>query len=179
MLYHASAQPGIRELVPQMSTHGREYVYAIKNRLTALLFGAPKDDFDILVDEVAGKTVIHECYPNALKEIYAGKSCSLYEVSADGFLAGQTGWDSELVCDHRVSVAAEDRIENLYEEILRAVQNGACVLHTYSRDAEYQDFLRDELSERIRSFRITDAQMNADPRFKLYFSELLAGQDRE
>ena len=174
MLYHASAQPGIRELVPQISTHGRECVYAIANRLTALLFGAPKDDFDLLMDEAEGKPVIYECYPNALKAIYRGRSCSLYAVREDGFLSGQTGWDAELVCEHRVPVAAEERIGNIYDEIMDAVQSGACVLHAYSEDADYQSFLREELSERIRCFGITEAQMDADPRFQLYFSDLLA-----
>ena len=174
MLYHASQRAGITELVPQISTHGKGYVYALNNRLTALLFGAPKDDFDILMDESDGKPVIHECYPNALKRIYWGKSCSVYEVCEDGFLSGQTGWDSELVCAHSVPVAAEEKIENLYDEIMDAIRRGACVFHAYSEDAAYRDFLRDELSERICSFGITDAQMNADPRFKLYFDELLA-----
>ena len=174
MLYHASQQAGIKELVPKISTHGKSYVYALNSRLTALLFGSPKDDFDILIDEADGKPVIHECYPNALKKVYSGKSCSIYEVREDGFLSGQTGWDSELVCERSVPVAAEERIKNIYDEIVDAVQSGACIFHAYSKDAGYQDFLRDELSERIRSFGITEAQMNADPRFKLYFDELLA-----
>ena len=173
MLYHASEQAGIRELIPQISTHGKRYVYAMNSRLTALLFGAPKDDFDILVDEAEGKPVIHECYPDALQKVYRGKSCSLYEVREDGFLSGQTGWDSELVCEHSVPVAAEERIENIYDEIADAIQSGACAFHAHSKDAGYQDFLREELSERIRDFGLTDAQMNADPRFKLYFHELL------
>lgn len=59
MLYHVSQQSGLKELVPQMSTHGRKYVYAVNNRLTAILFGAPKDDFDILLDQEDGKPVIY------------------------------------------------------------------------------------------------------------------------
>lgn len=79
MLYHASQQSGIKELVPQTSTHGKRYVYAINHRLTAILFGAPKDDFDILLDEVDGKPAIFECYPNALrKNILQKNLLSLY-----------------------------------------------------------------------------------------------------
>ena len=174
MLYHASERAGIRELVPRMSTHGRRYVYALSNRVTALLFGAPKDDFDILMDEAEGKPAIYECYPDALKKVYWGKSCSVYAIREDGFLSGQTGWDAELVCEHSVPVVAEERIENLFDEIIDAIQSGACAFHAYSEDADYQNFLRDELSERIRSFGITEAQMDADPRFRLYFDELLA-----
>ena len=178
MLYHASKQAGLKELRPQISTHGKAYVYAINNRLTALLFGAPKDDFDILMDESNGTPVIYECYPDALKSVYWGKSCSLYSLSEDGFLANRTGWDPELVCERAVSVVCEERIENIYEEIIRAIQAGGCIFHPYSEDTEYQDFLRDELSERIKQFGITEAQMQADPRFELYFNRLLHEENK-
>lgn len=173
MLYHASKQADIKELIPQASTHGKEYVYAINNRLTAILFGAPKDDFDLLIDEAEGKPVIYECYPNALRKIYAEKSCYLYALGEEGFLSHQTGWEPELVCEHPVPVVSEERIKNIYDEILTAIQKGDCIFHAYSADAEFQSFLRDELSERVRSFGITDEQMNADPRFELYFNRLL------
>ena len=173
MLYHASKQEGIIELVPQISTHGRKYVYAINNRLTALFFGAPKDDLDILVDEMEGKPVIYECYPNALKKIYFGKSCSMYELNEEGFLFNQTGWEPELVCEHAVAVVKEEKIGNIYEEIINSIQNGECIFHEYSESEEYLKFLKDELSERIRHWGITDEQMKADPRFELYFNKLL------
>ena len=174
MLYHASKQAGLKELRPQISTHGKAYVYAINSRLTALLFGAPKDDFDILMDESNGKPVIYECYPDALRKVYFEKSCSLYGIREDGFLAGQTGWAPELVCECAVPVVSEETIENIYAALMLAIQKGECTFHPYSEDAQYQAFLRDELSERVRQFGITEAQMQADPRFELYFNKLLA-----
>ena len=173
MIYHASKQIGLRKLVPQISTHGKKYVYAINNRLTAILFGAPKDDFDIIVDEINGKPVICECYPNALKKVYFEKSCSLYGLSEDGFLSNQTGWEPELVCAHTVPVIYEERIENIYDEIIISVQSGDCIFYEYSEDEEYQHFLQDEISERIKYFGLTNEQLESDPRFKLYFNRLL------
>ena len=173
MLFHASKQSGIKELVPQISTHGRKYVYAINNRLTAILFGAPKDDFDILLDEIDGKPIVFECYPNALRKIYFGKTCYVYKLSEEGFLLNQTGWEPELVCEHTVPVVSEEKIENIYDEIIASIHKGDCIFHEYSADEEYQKFLKDEISERVRHFGITDEQMNADPRFELYFNRLL------
>ena len=175
MLYHASKQAGLKELIPHLSTHGKNYVYAIRSRSTALLFGAPKDDFDILIDEADGKTLIFECYPDALRKIYAGKTCSLYTLEEEGFLSDQTGWDAELVCEHAVPVVSEERIDDIHEELLVSHHRGDCIFHAYSTGAEYQDFLREELSERVRSFGISDAQREADPRFQLYFNQLLTG----
>lgn len=174
MLFHASTQAGLKELHPQTSTHGKAYVYAINNRLTALLFGAPKDDFDLLMDEQDGKPVIYECYPDALKKVYGGKACSLYAVAEDGFLTGQTGWEPELVCEHAVPVLAEERIADLYEAIAGAIRAGDCILCAYSQSEGYRRFLKEELGERIQAFGITQAQMDADPRFQLYFNDILA-----
>lgn len=175
MLYHASKVSGIKVLIPNISTHGKKYVYAINSRLTAILFGAPKDDFDILMDEKDGKTVIYECYPNALYQVYFGKSCSLYTVSDDGFLSNQTSWESELVCEHEVPVVSEEIIENIYDEILNAIQNDDCVLIKYSDDEEYKSFIKDELSERMIHCGITIDQMQNDRRFILYHNKLLKG----
>ena len=172
MIYHASKQAGLKELIPQVSTHGKKYVYAINNRITAIFFGAPKDDFDILMDEVNEKPVIYECYPNALKRIYLGKSCSLYGVMEKGFLFNQTGWAPELVCEHTVPVVCEEKIEDIYEEIMISIEKGDCIFHKYSEDEAYQQFLRDELLERIKDFSLAD--LKADPRFELYFHSLLA-----
>ena len=173
MLYHASQQSGIKELVPQMSTHGRKYVYAINNRTTAILFGASKDDFDILLDEADGKPVIFECYPNALRKIYLKKTCYLYVLREEGFLSNQTEWEPELVCEHSVPVVSEEKIENIYNEIIASIHMDSCIFHAYSTDKEYQMFLKDELSERVRHFGITDEQIDADKRFELYFNSLL------
>ena len=173
MLYHASQQSGIKELVPHVSTHEKKYVYAINNRLMAILFGAPKDDFDLLIDEVNGKPAIFECYPNALRKIYHEKACYLYVVNEEDFLSNQTGWKPELVCEHSVPVVSEEKIENIYDRIIDSIHTGDCIFHEYSTNEEYQMFLKDELSERVRSFGITDEQMNTDQRFELYFNSLL------
>lgn len=173
MLYHASKISGLRELTPCRSTHGAEYVYAIKNRITAICFGASKDDFDLLMDEVDGITVLYECYPGAFQRIYAGKNCSLYEVSEEGFLEGQTGWDAELVCTSSVPVIREERINDIYSALREAVKQGLCVMNEYTEDTVYQSMLQDELAERVQMYGLTEAQMNQDTRFANYLNALL------
>lgn len=171
-VYHASPTPGLRTLVPHVSTHGRAYVYAIDSRVTALLFGAPKDDFDLLIDTERARPVVCECYPEALRKVYAGKSCSLYTLCGEGFLSGQTGWEAELVCEHPVVVLQEERIADLYRQILLAAQQNECTIRYYSEERAYQQMLKDELSERIAAFGITDEQRRQDPRFQKYFDKL-------
>ncbi|MBR6049940.1 MAG: hypothetical protein IKP68_01905 [Clostridia bacterium] len=173
MLYHASDTKGIKVLEPRASSHGVPYVYAIGDRLTSLLFGAPKDDFDLLIDEVDGVTVIYECYPDALEKIYKGKCCSLYTVSGETFESGVTGWDAELVSRVAVPVVKEEFITDIYRKIKKAAECGECKIHRYSTDPDYLDFLREELAERVRAFGKTDKEMDADERFRLYHNALL------
>ena len=108
MLYHASYISGLKELKPQVSTHGKPYVYAIRSKLMAILFGTPKDDFDLLIDAKDGKAVLYECYPDAIKQVYSGKSCSLYTVAETDSQRGMTGWGEELVCSSPAKVVLEE-----------------------------------------------------------------------
>lgn len=172
MLYHASRTPGLTVLEPRVSTHGKAYVYAVDSAVTALLFGAPKDDFDLLTDEQNGVPVVWECRPDALRAVYAGRSCSLYTVAEDGFLAGRTGWAPERVCETPVRVAGEERIPDLYEWLAAAQRRGVCVLHRFRADAEYHAFLLEEFRERVAAFGLTERAARADARLAPFWDEL-------
>ncbi len=174
MLYHASQTSGLKELTPHISTHGKPYVYAIAGRLTAMLFGAPKDDFDFIMDEKDGKPVIYECYPDAFKTVYLGRSCSLYEVDEDGFLRGKTSWAPECVCEHAVPVVKETVVDDLFDELTRAVRNGELVINAYRDDAEYKSLIREQISARVALWGLTEEQLRSDKRFARYHNKLLA-----
>ena len=55
-----------------------------------------------------GIPTVYECYPDAFKNIYQGKSCSVYVVEDEGFRQGLTSWDEEFVCDFEVTVQKEN-----------------------------------------------------------------------
>ena len=175
MLYHASNISGIKELKPQVSTHGKPYVYAIRSKLMAILFGAPKDDFDLLIDSENDVTTLYECYPNAVKTIYFGKKCSLYTVEEVGFQSGMTGWDEELVCSTPVTVVSEENIEDIYGKLMDAIREGICEIHFYEQSEKYLSFLRDELQERVDAFGISEEYTKKDPRFVRFHNNLLNG----
>lgn len=175
MLYHASKTAGLNELKPCISTHGKPYVYAIRSKLMAILFGAPKDDFDLLMDAQNGKVILYECYPDALKTIYAGKSCSLYTVEETNFQEGMTGWDEEWVSSVPVAVREEKRIQDIYQQLMAEFQAGNCEIHFFEQSEEYLSFLRDELQERVDAFGIDQEYRKKDRRFIQYHNQLLHG----
>lgn len=176
MIYHASQIEGLHTLKPQVSTHGKAYVYGIRSKLMAMLFGAPKDDFDLLIDGEDGKPVVYECYPDALKKVYSGKSCQLYTLEETGFLSGMTGWEEELVCPCPVTVLKEEHIPDIYAQLMLAAGEHRCSIHLYEGSDQYLSFLREELQERVKAFGITGKYMDTDSRFTRYHNKLLGRQ---
>lgn len=173
MLYHASHVADLKELIPQVSTHGKPYVYAIRSKLMAMLFGAPKDDFDLLIDVENEKAILYECYPDAVKKVYSENSCSIYTVEETGFQEGLTGWDEELVCPTAVEIISEETVKDIYEQLMLAVEEGYCEIHFYEQSEKYLSFLRDELQERVDAFGISQEYREHDSRFVQYHNALL------
>lgn len=67
-IYHVSKIPNLTILEPRISTHGKPWIYATRNLTTALVFGAPKDDFDFILGvNKSGQTELYETYPKFLK----------------------------------------------------------------------------------------------------------------
>ncbi len=176
MLYHVSPTPGLKTLQPRISSHKKPYVYAIDSLVTALLFGARKDDFDFLLDmDDQGRPVIYECYPNAFPEIYRGKHCSVYELEDTGFLRGMTGWEPELVCETEVSVLREIAVNDLYSRLLDEEATGKLVIHRYCQYPEYRRLIAGHLIDRLIRFDLLAHFDTTDPRGDQHFRPLLDG----
>lgn len=173
MLYHASRTENLKVLIPKASTHGTPLVYATDNRSLALLFGASKDDFDLLIDLTEGKIVVFECYENAFKEIYEQKSCSLYQMESSAFVKNKTGWSGEFVSTEPVQVMKECKIENLYSAVMQEVKNGNILLYTYSHSIEYKRIISNHIVDRLIRFEILDGEIPA--RIRERFPRIIKG----
>ncbi len=173
ILYHSSPVGGLTELLPAASTHGKAYVYATENKAYSLFFGAPKDDFDVLVTDEDGVPALYECYPGAIEKVYKGKKCSLYDVDPEGFFSGATGWDAELVSERSAKVLSESVIDDLFSEIMKEAKLGRAVIRFYSDEPEYREMLRSELTERVKAFGITKDRASCDERFKMYLNDII------
>lgn len=175
VLYHVSPTPGLTVLTPRVSSHGKAYVYAIDDLTTGLLFGAKKDDFDLLIFTGGdGVPSVYECYPDAFQHIYAGKSCSVYEVSGETFQRGMTSWEPELVSESAVPVLREALVPDLYAALLEREKQGVLRVHPYSHSPEYRALIASHVTDRMIRFdldleRITET----DPRFAAHFAGLV------
>lgn len=168
MLYHVSPVSGLRELRPQVSTHGRAYVYAAETAAMGLLFGAKQDDLDLLIGLDGGVPTVYECYPGALRAVYQGKRCSVYELCGEGFRRGLTPWEGELCCETAVTVERETVVEDLYRRLLEEERRGALRLHRYAADETYKRLISAHIVDRLIRFDLLD-RAEEDPRIRAHF----------
>lgn len=175
MLYHVSQKTGLKTLQPHVSTHKKAYVYAIENMVTGILFGAKQDDFDFIIStDKNNMPIIYECYPDALKKIYQGKSCSVYEVSDKDFKRGMTSWSPELVCESEVEVINEIVIKDLYQRLLEEEQNGKLEIHRYEFCDEYRKKISTHIVDRFIRFEVDLSKcVEQDERFATYYKGII------
>lgn len=175
MLYHISRTQGLKELRPHVSTHGRAYVYAVRNLTTGLLFGAPHDDFDFFIDEAAGVTVLMECYPGAFDGIFSGVSCSIYELPEASFQGGITGWDAEYVCPQAVPVAREIFVPSLRDRLLAEEAAGRLQIRRYEKNEAYKKIIAGHIVDRLMRF---DQVYAREPRLLAHYGQIMAALQR-
>lgn len=175
MLYHISPIAGLKILQPHVSSHKKAYVYAIEDAVVGMLFGAPKDDFDfILSTDENGMSCVYECYPNAFQNVYEGKSCSVYEVSDEGFRRGMTSWSPELVSEDEVKVINEVVVEDLYQRLLKEEQRGSLKIHRYEHSDEYRRMISVHIVDRLIRFQVDLKQcLKTDRRFSIYYRGII------
>ncbi|MCM1056238.1 MAG: hypothetical protein NC517_01320 [Firmicutes bacterium] len=171
MLYHVSSVQGLKVLQPRVSTHGKAYVYAIENKVTGLLFGVKKDDFDFMIStDEAGTPSVYECYPDAFREIYEGKSCSVYQVEETGFQRGMTSWSVELVSEEEVRVLEENVVEDMYRQLLEEEKRGSLRVHRYEYNEEYRRRIASHVVDRMIRFGVDpDKCIEQDERFAVHY----------
>lgn len=175
VVYHVSGTPGIKVLQPRISSHGKAYVYAVEDLVTGLLFGTRKDDFDFQINtDDTGKTHVYECYPGGLRKIYGGKSCSVYELSAESFQRGRTNWTAELVSEQEAAVRRETTVPDLYQRLTEEEEAGNLFLHRYSDSPEYKRRIAGHVADRLIRFRVLeDDDWEKDERFTAYYRPLI------
>lgn len=177
MIYHVSYKAGLRTLVPHVSTHGKAWVYAIENMVTALLFGAKKDDFDFIIStDGEDRPVVYECYPDAFRKIFCGTGCSVYELEEEGFLRNMTSWSPELVSESEVTVKNEIVIEDLYDRLMEEEASGNLLVYRYEFNEEYRKRIASHIVDRLIRFNVDlDHCMEQDDRFAVHYRGIVEG----
>lgn len=159
-IYHVSTRDDITVLKPQVSTHGKPYVYGTENLEFALLFGSKNrhGDFDGIygIDE-NGTAFFEEAFENSLKERFDGQSCYIYELDPTDFQQGKTSFHGEVVSEKPVKVLSCTKVENVYDRLQEASKEGKIKLTEFKKDdPEYTAKIDEHVTERMDRFHITN-----------------------
>ena len=133
ILYHGSKERGLKKLEPHNSTHGT-YLYATPEKVLALVFGKRCGD-DLTYDldhfdtDSSGPWELVEYIPGAFEKMFSN-SASIYSISDDTFKDIHTGF-KEVVSEVEVDVLNEEYYENIYDGLLKAVDEGLLKIYRY------------------------------------------------
>lgn len=125
LLYHASPTSGLRELRPSVTKYfGKSKQVCVTSCLPmALMYGVKH--FEYAYGYAKDKRIFYEEYfPNALQEIYGGKSASLYRCAWRKDME-TTQIPNELVTPNPVPMLEEIPIPDVYQALLEQERLGA------------------------------------------------------
>lgn len=123
-LYHCSPTPGLTVLRPSESRFGKPRQVCLTSSLPmALMYGVWHFEYTYGYNK-AEELYFEEFFPNALEEIYRGKSASLY-VCAHREDMETTEFPNEYTAKLEVAVEREVPIPDVYAALLEQVNQGA------------------------------------------------------
>lgn len=141
-VYHASSKSGLSEILPNVSTHGKSYVYAALDPIYAPFFITNREksfgDFSLYIARCheTGKPLFCERHRDALKDAFEGMSGSLYKLKAHLF-ESKTSWLEEVVSECAVPVEREEPIPDVYSLLLKNKREGSIVVYSYPNRPHY------------------------------------------
>lgn len=135
VVYHASPVQNLKIIKSSGLHHGKHWIYATPDKAFAATYLAKWEDLDFSQGRCDSKEKsIHfvERYPHALEEIFGkAKNSSIYTLSSDGFLKGQTASGSEVVKENSATVLKEIKIKNPFNYLKKMAQKNKIRLFYY------------------------------------------------
>lgn len=134
-LFHISPIGDLKIIEPNISSHGKAWVYATECIPLGLAFGVKEhSDFHTMISG-RGKDkkytpYIVENYSGAF-DLYKGKSCYIYEVDNTDFKENMTSWSEDFVSDKPVKVLNCQKIDDIFEELCKYQNAGEIILYNY------------------------------------------------
>ncbi len=131
LLYHCSPVSGLRELRPSVTKYfGKPRQVCLTASLPmALMYGVKH--FEYAYGYTRDRQIYYEEYfPNALEEIYGGKSASLYRCLLRGDME-TTQIPNEFVTPNPVPVVEEIPVPDVYQALLEQERLGALKIVRY------------------------------------------------
>ena len=147
MYYHASSVKDLKVLKPNVSNHGKSWVYFSVKRENILVYLCNaverhiKDKYNRPLSKYTkwasygitsdGRVRIEEYYPNATIETFKGVSGYIYSVNDLTEAKPLRGIQDVFVTQDEVKIDGCEYIEDAYGELLKAEQEGKIVIERF------------------------------------------------
>ncbi len=129
--FHGSPIGNLKTLLPNVSNHKDAFVYFSSKRSVALLYTVRKNWYPYGFAGVNRIVEYTEYYPNALGDIYAGKTGFIYEYDGEGIIENPTNIYCAYVSRLPVSPTNEEAIEDVFQEIMKLEKQGLIIIKRY------------------------------------------------
>ena len=151
-VYHGSPIGGLKHIEPSISTHGKNWVYATKDKSVALIFLQKWNDYLINQSINNGQHELTERLPNVFKEIYKGKSGFLYYLDSKNFIDGQTSFTPEVISNKIEQVIKCEEIKDCYVKLCEMEKNKEIILYRYPDKPDYIPLDNSDLIKKTQHF---------------------------
>ncbi len=178
ILYHGSPVGGLVALKPQISEHGKPYVYFSTNPNVALLYAVkpvPKPySFYPFGFDTAGNPVYSEYFENAFSVLYKGKTGYLYECSGLEKMENPTHISSAYTTEAAVLIDRVTKIPDLYSYFKKQEEQGRFSVKSFSKIGEKEmQFARKAVQKEMEACGHKNAPENPMCVFiRTYFPEV-------
>lgn len=139
MFYHGTSKRNLSELKPQISEHGKSYIYFATNPVVALFYAVKIVEKPFSWYPYGfknGVPVYTEYYPDALADVYKGKKGYIYEFEKIEGAENPTEISCACVCTTPVKAEKITEISDVYEKLLEHEKNGELIIEQYETLSE-------------------------------------------
>ena len=135
-IFHSSKKQGIKKIVLSISTHGKKWVYALKDKVFSALFlssGAGDLMCAIGRDPVTNKACVSERYKGVFNYRYSNKKGLIYCLSGKTFVKNKTTWSEEVVSEKEIIPLDEEKINDVKKYIIDLQNNGELIIKFFPK----------------------------------------------
>lgn len=133
-VYHGSIVSGLKKIRKNKSTHLQNWVYGSYSRAIATIFLSSKAND--LYYYLAGSgnnndpIILVERKKGMFKSVF-NISGSIYKLKSYNFQENMTSWSAEVISNNDEQVISEERIENVYDELIKLDKKHQIKLYLY------------------------------------------------
>ena len=155
-VYHGSLIPNLKIIKKNKNSRNQNWVYGTYLKEVALIFINNKGN-DLYYYLAGSGTeddpiVLVERKKDMFKKIF-NISGTIYKLSAKNFLKNVTGWSAEVISNYDEEVIAEEKIENVYEELKTLAFQNKIKLYLYPNRPKNIPLDNSDLIKKVKNWQ--------------------------